>query len=149
MKIDKNDVNYDFSDRGQVVEIEITEEPVGVFADVRFAYGANVIGFWNETNFRKEIMGKCDWYTLWKDNRVRGNGCKRMSEVCKAVKLLRPLLEGLAEDREETVDVYADVYNGEDYITVTINKAKYEINVTAENVRSIVQSVVNRVALKL
>ncbi len=149
MKIDKNDVNYDFSDRGQVVEIEITEEPVGVFADVRFAYGANVIGFWNETNFRKEIMGKCDGYTLWKDNRVRGNGCKRMSEVCKAVKLLRPLLEGLAEDREETVDVYADVYNGEDYITVTINKAKYEINVTAENVRSIVQSVVNRVALKL
>jgi hypothetical protein len=148
MKIDKNDVNYDFSDRGQVVEIEITEEPVGVFADVRFAYGANVIGFWNETNFRKEIMGKCDGYTLWKDNRVRGNGCKRMSEVCKAVKLLRPLLEGLAEDREETVDVYADVYNG-DYITVTINKAKYEINVTAENVRSIVQSVVNRVALKL
>ena len=145
MKIDKNDVNYDFSDRGQVVEIEITEEPVGVFADVRFAYGANVIGFWNETNFRKEIMGKCDGYTLWKDNRVRGNGCKRMSEVCKAVKLLRPLLEGLAEDREETVDVY----NGEDYITVTINKAKYEINVTAENVRSIVQSVVNRVALKL
>lgn len=149
MKIDKNDVNYDFSDRGQVVEIEITEEPVGVFADVRFAYGANVIGFWNETNFRKEIMGKCDGYTLWKDNRVRGNGCKRMSEVCKAVKLLRPLLEGLAEDREETVDVYADVYNGEDYITVTIDKAKYEINVTAENVRSIVQSVVNRVALKL
>lgn len=149
MKIDKNDVNYDFSDRGQVVEIEITEEPVGVFADVRFAYGANVIGFWNETNFRKEIMGKCDGYTLWKDNRVRGNGCKRMSEVCKAVKLLRPLLEGLAEDREETVDIYADVYNGEDYITVTIDKAKYEINVTAENVRSIVQSVVNRVALKL
>ena len=77
------------------------------------------------------------------------NGGKRMSEVCKAVKLLRPLLEGLAEDRNETVDVYADVYNGEDYITVTIDKAKYEINVTAENVRSIVQSVVNRVALKL
>lgn len=149
MKIDKNDVNYDFSDRGQVVEIEITEEPVGVFADVRFAYGANVIGFWNEANFRKEIMGKCDGHTLWKDNRVRGNGCKGMNEVCKAVKLLRPLLEGLAEDREETVDIYADVYNGEDYITVTIDKAKYEINVTAENVRSIVQSVVNRVALKL
>lgn len=150
MKMDKNDVNYDFSDRGQVVEIEITEEPVGVFADVRFAYGANVIGFWNETNFRKEIMGKCDGYTLWKDNRVRGNGCKGMSEVCKAVKLLRPLLEGLAEDREEIVDVFAvtDTVRG-DLIIVRINGVQYEVNVTAENVRSIVRSVVNKVALKL
>lgn len=77
------------------------------------------------------------------------NGGKRMSEACKAVKLLRPLLKGLAEDRKETVNVYADVYNGEDYIIVTIDKAKYEINVTAENVRSIVRSVVNKVALKL
>lgn len=72
-----------------------------------------------------------------------------MSEICKAVELLQPLFNGLAEGRNETVNVYADVYNGEDYIIVTINKAKYEINVTAENVRSIVQSVVNRVALKL
>lgn len=34
-------------------------------------------------------------------------------------------------------------------LIAVINSCKYEINVTAENVRSIVQSVVNRVALKL
>lgn len=74
----------------------------------------------------------------------------RMSEVCKAVKLLRPLLEGLAEDREEIVDVFAvtDTVRG-DLIIVRINGVQYEVNVTAENVRSIVRSVVNKVALKL
>ena len=72
-----------------------------------------------------------------------------MKDIDKAVELLKPLFDGLAEGRNETVDIYADVYNGESYVVVTIDKAKYEINVTAENVRSIVQSVVNRVALKL
>lgn len=72
-----------------------------------------------------------------------------MRDIDRAVELLKPLFVGLAEDRNETVDIYVDVYNGENYITVTIDKAKYEINVTAENVRSIVQSVVNRVVLKL
>lgn len=72
-----------------------------------------------------------------------------MREVDRAVELLKPLFNGLAENRNETVDIYADVYNGESRIVVTVNNAKYEINVTAENVRSIVQSVVNRVALKL
>lgn len=74
----------------------------------------------------------------------------RMSEVCKAVKLLRSLLEGLAEDREEIVDVFAvtDTVRG-DLIIVRINGVQYEVNVTAENVRSIVRSVVNKVALKL
>lgn len=72
-----------------------------------------------------------------------------MRDIDRAVELLKPLFNGLAEDRNETVDVYADVYNGEDYIIVTINKAKYEINVTAENVRSMVKSVIDRVALKL
>lgn len=72
-----------------------------------------------------------------------------MREVDKAVELLQPLFNGLAEGRKETVHVYANVYDGEDYIIVTINKAKYEINVTAENVRSMVRSVVNEVALKL
>ena len=72
-----------------------------------------------------------------------------MREVDKAVELLQPLLNGLAEGRKETVDVYADVYYGDDYIIVIINNAKYEINVTAENVRSIVRCVVNEVALKL
>lgn len=72
-----------------------------------------------------------------------------MKDIDKAVELLQPLFDGLAEGRNETVNIYADVYNGESYVVVTIDKAKYEINVTAENVRSIVQSVVNRVVLKL
>ena len=73
----------------------------------------------------------------------------KMRDIDRAVELLKPLFAGLAEDRNETVDIYADVYNGESRIIVTVNNAKYEINVTAENVRSMVQSVVNRVALKL
>lgn len=72
-----------------------------------------------------------------------------MRDIDRAVELLKPLFNGLAEGRNETVDIYADVYNGESRIIVTVNNAKYEINVTAENVRSMVQSVVNRVALKL
>lgn len=72
-----------------------------------------------------------------------------MKDIDRAVELLKPLFNGLAEDRNETVDIYADVYNGEAYVVVIIDKVKYEINVTAENARSIVRSVVNRVALKL
>lgn len=71
-----------------------------------------------------------------------------MRDIDRAVELLKPLFNGLADDRNETVDIYADVYNGVSYVVVIIDKAKYEINVTAENVRSIVQSVVNKVALK-
>ena len=71
-----------------------------------------------------------------------------MRDIDRAVELLKPLFNGLAEDRNETVDIYADVYNGVSYVVVIIDKAKYEINVTAENVRSIVQSVINKVALK-
>lgn len=69
-----------------------------------------------------------------------------MRDIDRAVELLKPLFNGLAEDRNENVDIYADVYNGVSYVVVIIDKAKYEINVTAENVRSIVQSVVNKVA---
>lgn len=71
-----------------------------------------------------------------------------MRDIDRAVELLKPLFNELAEDGNKTVDIYADVYNGESYVVVIINKAKYEINVTAENVRSIVRSVVNSVALK-
>lgn len=70
-----------------------------------------------------------------------------MRDIDRAVELLQPLFNGLAEGR--TVNVYTEKYYDEDFIIVTIDKAKYEINVTAENVRSIVRSVVNRVALKL
>lgn len=72
-----------------------------------------------------------------------------MRDIDRAVELLKPLFNGLAEGRNETVNVYTEKYYDEDFIIVTIDKAKYEINVTAENIRSIVQSVVNRVALKL
>jgi hypothetical protein len=61
---------YDFSDKGQVIAVTITEEPLGVFAKVKFAYGTYVEGFWNETEFRKAIMEKCDGYTLWEDKRT-------------------------------------------------------------------------------
>lgn len=71
-----------------------------------------------------------------------------MRDIDRAVELLKPLFNGLAEDVNKTVNIYANVYNGESYVVVIINKGKYEINVTAENVRSIVRSVVNSVALK-
>ena len=32
-----------------------------------------------------------------------------MRDIDRAVELLKPLFTGLAEDREETVDIYADV----------------------------------------
>lgn len=71
-----------------------------------------------------------------------------MRDIDRAVELLKQLFNGLAEDGNKTVDIYADVYNGESYVVVIINKAKYKINVTAESVRQIVWSVVNSVALK-
>ena len=70
MKRRETNMMYDFSDKGQVVEIIITEEPIGILANVRFTYGSNVLGFWNESNFRKAIMANCDGYTWWKDNRI-------------------------------------------------------------------------------
>lgn len=71
MSLGKNSVHYDFSDRGQVTKVEITDEPIGILVKVNFSYGSDVEGFWMETNFRKAIMEKCDGNTLWKDNRVR------------------------------------------------------------------------------
>lgn len=71
-----------------------------------------------------------------------------MRDVDRAVELLTPLFHGLAEERNDTVNVSSVCRHGEDYITVTINQGKYEINVTGENLRSMVHSVVNKVALK-
>jgi hypothetical protein len=76
------------------------------------------------------------------------NEVREMRDIDRAVELLKPLFNGLAEDGNKTVDIYADVYNGESYVVVIINKAKYKINVTAESVRQIVWSVINSVALK-
>ena len=69
-------------------------------------------------------------------------------EMEKAVELLIPLLQGMAEDRGSHVEVWAETYLGTDKICVEINKAKYEINVTAMNMRSMIRSVVDMVALK-
>lgn len=69
-------------------------------------------------------------------------------EMEKAVKLLIPLLQGMAENRDSHVEVWAETYFGTDKICVEINKAKYEINVTAMNMRSMIRSVVDMVALK-
>lgn len=62
---------YDFNDRGQVMRVTITEEPLAIFAKVKFAYGSDVEGFWNETEFRKAIMAKCDGYTFFDDRRIK------------------------------------------------------------------------------
>lgn len=71
-----------------------------------------------------------------------------MREVDKAVELLRPLLNGMAENRS-TVEVKAEEIHDDDYIVVTINGADYNVCVECENVRSMVKSVVDKVALKL
>jgi hypothetical protein len=73
----------------------------------------------------------------------------KMREIDKAVELLKPLFDGLAQGRNETVEVYTECYNGEDHIVTVIDGYGYKVNVTAENVRSMVQNVVNEVALKL
>lgn len=69
-------------------------------------------------------------------------------EIEKAIELLKPLLQGMAENRDSHVEVWAETYLGTDKICVEINKAKYEINVTAMNMRSMIRSVVDVVALK-
>ncbi len=75
---------------------------------------------------------------------------KEKTELEKAVDLLRPLLEGMAEGRNESVEVVADENEyGEKMITVVIDGYDYPVNVTAENVRSMVKSVVDKVAFKL
>ena len=94
--------------------------------------------------FRNKIGGRLYDFRKGEEAKIR-----KMREVDKAVELLRPLLNGLAEGRKEVVNVYADVCEGEDYIIVIINKAEYGINVTAENTRSMVKSVIDVVALKL
>lgn len=71
-----------------------------------------------------------------------------MRDIDRAVELLKPLFNGLAEGRNVDVFAVPDAVRG-DLIIVRIDNAQYEINVTAENVRSMVKSVIDRVALKL
>ena len=71
-----------------------------------------------------------------------------MREVDKAVELLSPLLNGMAENRS-TVEVKADKIHNDDYIVVAINGANYNVCVECENVRSMIKSVIDVVTLKL
>lgn len=71
-----------------------------------------------------------------------------MEDLYKAVGLLNPLLNGLA-DKRETIEVFGIKVNDDSFIIVYINNAKYKINVTCENARSMVRSVVDAVVLKI
>lgn len=50
-----------------------------------------------------------------------------MREIDKAVELLRPLLEGLAKDRDRMVDIYS-VCIGEDFIVALQRMAARMLN---------------------
>ena len=71
-----------------------------------------------------------------------------MEDLYKAVGLLNPLLNGLAHEGE-TVEVFGVKVNDDSFIIVHINNANYKINVTCENARSMVRSVVDAVVLKI
>ena len=71
-----------------------------------------------------------------------------MREINKAVKLLQPLLEGMANERNCTVSIKATDINGFDFITVIINEGKYEIPVACMNMRAMIKAVIDTVALK-
>ena len=71
-----------------------------------------------------------------------------MKEIDKAVELLQPLLEGIAKERNCVVDIKATDINGFDFITVTIDKGKYEIPVECMNMRAMIKAVIDTVALK-
>ena len=71
-----------------------------------------------------------------------------MREIDKAIELLKPLLKGMAKERNCVVDIKATDINGFDFITVTINEGKYEIPVACMNMRAIIKVVVDTVALK-
>ena len=71
-----------------------------------------------------------------------------MREIDKAIELLHPLLEGIAKERNCTVSVRATDINKFPFITVTIDKGKYEIPVACMNMRAMIKAVVDTVALK-
>ena len=71
-----------------------------------------------------------------------------MREIDKAIELLQPLLEGIAKERNCTVSVKETDINKFPFITVTIDKGKYEIPVACMNMRAMIKTVVDTVALK-
>ena len=71
-----------------------------------------------------------------------------MREIDKAVELLKPLLEGMAKERNCTVNIKETDINKFPFITVTINGGKYEIPVACMNMRAMIKAVVDTVALK-
>ena len=64
-------------------------------------------------------------------------GGKQMRDIDRAVELLKPLFTGLAEGRNEIVDIYADVYNGEDYITKNVISNITTIDLSNRNMYSL------------
>lgn len=71
-----------------------------------------------------------------------------MREIDKAVELLKPLLEGMAKERNCTVNIKETNINKFPFITVTINEGKYEIPVACMNMRAMIKAVVDTVVLK-
>ena len=71
-----------------------------------------------------------------------------MREIDKAIELLQPLLEGMAKERNCTVNIKETDINKFPFITVTINEGKYEIPVACMNMRATIKAVVDTVALK-
>lgn len=71
-----------------------------------------------------------------------------MREIDKAIELLQPLLEGMAKERNCTVNIKETDINKFPFITVTINEGKYEIPVACMNMRAMIKVVVDTVALK-
>ena len=71
-----------------------------------------------------------------------------MKEIDKAVKLLQPLLEGMAKERNSIANVKATEINRFPFIAVTINEGKYEIPVACMNMRAMIKVVVDTVVLK-
>jgi hypothetical protein len=72
-----------------------------------------------------------------------------MTELDKAIKLLRNLLRSVGEYRNEKISVESEIINGDQYIVVYVNENKYATNVECEGFRSMIKSVVNKVILKI
>lgn len=67
-----------------------------------------------------------------------------MSEMDKAISLLKPLLESIAIDRHRSIDIYGV----DTSIIVCIDGCKYKINVECENTFAMIKSVIDKVILK-
>lgn len=76
---------------------------------------------------------------------------KNKREIDEAVKLLKPLLNGIAKykRRNIVIEVFAEEKNNENYILVIIDGGKYYVNVECCSLACMVQSVIDTVVLKI